>query len=76
MLPVWIGSRINCKLKIPCIYKNMKHLTLLTVLLWIVVVSSLREASADESSERLFVRHIQPLLSAKCLACHGLDAKK
>ena len=51
-------------------------LTLLTALLSISVLNGADAAAADESAERLFVRRIQPLLSAKCLACHGQDEKK
>ncbi len=31
------------------------------------------EVRGDEASELIFVRRIQPLLHAKCLACHGND---
>ena len=51
-------------------------LTLLTALLSISVLNGADAAASDESAERLFVRRIQPLLSAKCLACHGQDEKK
>ncbi len=54
----------------------MKHiLTHLTALLCLTVLTG-ADAAADESAERLFVRRVQPLLSAKCLACHGQDEKK
>lgn len=32
--------------------------------------------AADDVAEQLYVRRIQPLLSEKCLACHGNDLKK
>ncbi len=51
-------------------------LTLLAALLCATVLAGAESTAADESAERLFVRRIQPLLSAKCLACHGQDEKK
>jgi mono/diheme cytochrome c family protein len=33
-------------------------------------------AFADDATERLFVRRIQPLFAEKCLACHGQDESK
>lgn len=33
-------------------------------------------SAAAEDAEVLFVRRVQPLLQAKCLACHGKDEKK
>ena len=48
---------------------------LLTVLLCTTVLTA-AEAAAEESAEQVFVRRIQPLLSTKCLACHGQDPKR
>ncbi len=50
-------------------------LALLTILLCTTVLPEADPLAADESVERLFVRRIQPLLSARCLACHGQDDK-
>jgi cytochrome c553 len=36
--------------------------------------SGWENASADADAETLFVRRIEPLLAAKCAACHGTDA--
>ena len=39
-----------------------------------IVLSSILSARADDrSSEELFVRRIAPLLTEKCLGCHGKD---
>ncbi len=51
-------------------------LTFLTVVVSLAVFTGAAAEAADETAELLFVRRIQPLLSAKCLACHGQDEKK
>jgi len=39
----------------------------------VVIFLASNASAANEEAELLFVRRIQPLLSEKCLACHGND---
>lgn len=47
--------------------------TLPPLLLTVCFIVPTHDVSADEGSDLLFVRRIQPLLSQKCWACHGND---
>jgi hypothetical protein len=47
--------------------------TLPPFLLIVCLIVPMNDVSADEGSDLLFVRRIQPLLSQKCWACHGND---
>lgn len=53
--------------------KSSKRLAVLGLSFLLVMLFIARLGRADDEAELLFVRRIQPLLSEKCLACHGND---
>lgn len=54
-------------------FRASKQLAGFGLLYLLVTIFSAQTSQANEEAEELFVRRIQPLLSEKCLACHGND---
>ncbi|MFM8890022.1 MAG: c-type cytochrome domain-containing protein, partial [Planctomycetia bacterium] len=67
----------RCRRTCVVAHRRISHSLFATSLACVVAgtISAAGRATAADV-ETLFVRRIEPLLTAKCAACHGADAKK